>query len=41
MPRAQKIDVRMGYAFIEFEDQRDAEEAVHGKLLNRTGPSPP
>lgn len=29
----QKIDVRMGYAFIEFDDQRDAEEAVAGEPL--------
>eukprot|EP00752_Nemacystus_decipiens_P005475 g4957.t1 len=26
--RIEKIDVRMGFAFIEFEDRRDAEDAV-------------
>lgn len=30
----QKIDVRMGFAFIEFEDRRDAEEAIAGEALS-------
>lgn len=31
---SQKIDVRMGFAFIEFEDRRDAEDAVSGETTN-------
>lgn len=31
----QKIDVRMGFAFIEFEDRRDAEDAVAGEIMTQ------